>query len=161
MSPSVTETVKFFLRAPAKSAHGDFHPLKSQRFQSFITILLSISKCYRDSKVFFLRVSAKSAHGDFLPLKSQRFQSFNTIWLSVSECLCKVYSMGTAKRYEISMFQYNSLSTLSRSDSEITILKVCSRVPIQSLLQMAPNYHPFLLPGMRQYRVPLGSCLGM
>ena len=36
---------------PAKSAHGDFIPLKSQGCQSFITILLSISKCYRDSKV--------------------------------------------------------------------------------------------------------------
>ena len=27
------------------------------------------------------------------------------------------------------MFQYNSLSALSLSDSEITILKVCSKVP--------------------------------
>ena len=59
------------------------------------------------------------------------------------------------------MFQYNSLSMQSLSDSEITILKVCSKVPTQSLLQMAPNYRPFLLPGMRQYRVPLGSCIGM
>ena len=46
------------------SAHGNFLPLKRQRFQSFIAILLSVLKCYRDSKVF-LRVSAESAHGDF------------------------------------------------------------------------------------------------
>ena len=29
VSPSVTETVKFFLRVPAKSAHGNFIHLKS------------------------------------------------------------------------------------------------------------------------------------
>ena len=123
MSPSITETVKFFLRVSAKSAHGDFFPLKNQRYQSFITILLSVSKCYRDSlcKVCSWRLSSSE--------KSEISKFHYNFVECFSECLCKVYSLDTAKRYEISMFQYNSLSMLSLSDPEITILKVCSRVP--------------------------------
>ena len=79
-----------------------------------------------------------------------KLESNGTI-VKFAEWLCKVYSLGTAKRYNV------SLSMLSLSDSEITILKVYRMVPIQSFLLMAPNYCPFLLPGMRQYRVPLGA----
>ena len=106
MSPSVTETVKFFLRVSAKSAYADFLPLKSE-ISKFHYNFLSVSKCYRDSKVFseglckvcswrhsssekseiskfhysfvecFLSASAKSIH--WALLRDTRFQCFNTI----------------------------------------------------------------------------------